>query len=250
MKADTFAKLVVLETLIDAEIGHFLEAPPASMETFREGLVARVSDLVDEIDALDAVAAARTYDAVVDFLAELPENDDERVIDIAIRFRRAVDRIVERGMPQRELKEPSTWAVVLDQLLDELADEYHSAVTAAGEVRPREYLRAQLLLARAREAADRMLWEADEESNKELRSEMDRLTFAVRHQRLRPQRVDFLIRAPQRRAASYRPSTLTRIGAFVLGQVLRRGPRAAGEAARPAPPGRPAAPGEPQPAKG
>ena len=57
---------------------------------------------------------------------------------------------------------------------------------------------------------------------------MDRLTFAVRHRRLRPTAVDFLIRAPQRRAARYRPSTLTRIGSFVLGQVLRRDTAAAG----------------------
>jgi hypothetical protein len=51
---------------------------------------------------------------------------------------------------------------------------------------------------------------------------MDRLSFAVRHQRLKPTVVDFLIRAVQRRASRYRPSTLTRIGGFVLGQVLRR----------------------------
>lgn len=223
MTADTFAKLVVLETLIDAEVGHYLEDRPASMEPFREELVSRISDLVDEIDALDAVAAARTYDAVVDFLAELPETGDEALIDATVRFRRAVDRIVDRGMTQRERKESSTWAVVLDHLLNELADEYHTAVKPSGEIRAREYLRARLLLARAREAADRMLWEADEETNVDLRSEMDRLTFAIRHQRLRPQAVDFLIRAPQRRAARYRPSTLTRIGAFVLGQVLRRG---------------------------
>jgi hypothetical protein len=235
----------VLETLIDAEIGHFLEERPSTMEAFRESLVTRVSDLVDEIDALDAVAAARTYDAVVDFLSELPEGDDEEMIAVAIRFRRAVDRIVERGMHARELKDPSTWAVVLDRLLDELADEYHAAVRASGEIRPREYLRARLLLARAREAADRMLWEADEEANTELRTEMDRLTFAVRHQRLKPQAVDFLIRAPQRTAARYRPSTLTRIGAFVLGQVLRRDP---GRPPRDTP--RPGRGGDAQQAKG
>ena len=233
MKADTFARLVVLETLIDAEIGYFLEDRPTTMEAFRESLVSRVSDLVDEIDALDAVAAARTYDAVVDFLSELPEDDDEGMIAEAIRFRRAADRIVERGMHERELKDPSTWAVVLDRLLDELADEYHTAVKPGGEIRPREYLRAQLLLARAREAADRMLWEADEEANTQLRSEMDRLTFAVRHQRLKPQAVDLLIRAPQKTATRYRPSTLTRLGAFVLGQVLRRDPnRRSGESPR------------------
>ena len=75
MKADTFAKLLVLETLLDAEIGRFLEDPPPSMDAFREGMIARVSDLVDEIDALDEVAAARVYDALVDFLADLPAED-------------------------------------------------------------------------------------------------------------------------------------------------------------------------------
>ena len=142
MKADTFAKLVVLETLIDAEIGHFLEEHPSSMELFREGMVSRVSDLVDEIDALDAVAAARIYDAIVDFLAELPE-DDDGVVEATLRFRRAVDRMAERGMDAaRAAASASTWAVVLDELLEELADEYHDAVRPDGEVRPREYLRA------------------------------------------------------------------------------------------------------------
>jgi hypothetical protein len=232
MKADTFAKLVVLQTVFDAEIGHFLEHHPPSMERFREGMVSRVSDLLDEIDALDAVAAARTYDAIVDFLAELPE-DDAGIVEATLRFRRAVDRITERGMEQRDLKQASTWAVVLDALLEELADEYHRAVRPDGELHLRPYMRALGLLARAREAADRMLWEADE-VRPGLRGEMDRLTFAVRHQRLRPTAVDALIREPQRQANRYRPSTLTRIGAFVLGQVLRR------ESARP---------GEPKPGK-
>lgn len=221
MKADTFAKLVVLETLIDAEVGYLLEHRPQSMELFREGLVARVSDLVDEIDALDAVAAARAYDAIVDFLAELPD-DDAGVVDATLRFRRAIDRTALRGMDQRDRRQSSTWAMALDELLEELADEYHAAVRPSGEVLEKEYLRAQTLLARAREAADRMLWEAGDAEDVELRSDMDRLTFAIRHQRLKPTAVDFLIRAPQRRAARYRPSTLTRIGSFVLGQVLRR----------------------------
>ncbi|HET7274697.1 MAG TPA: hypothetical protein VFI91_05930 [Longimicrobiaceae bacterium] len=224
MKADTFAKLVVLEALIDAEIGHYLEHPPSSMELFREGMVSRVGDLVDEIDALDAVAAARIYDAIVDFLAEMPDND-EGVIDVTLRFRRAMDRLVERGMDQRDLKQASTWAIVLDELLEELALEYHAAIRADGEIWERPYMRTQTLLARAREAADRLLWEADEEWHAKLRSDMDRLTFAIRHQRLKPAAVDLLIQAPQRRASRYRPSTLTRIGAFVVGQVLRRSNR-------------------------
>jgi hypothetical protein len=178
MKADTFARLVVLETLIDAEIGHYLENGSGSMERFREELVSRVSDLIDEIDSLDAVAAARTYDAIVDFLADLPEGDPETLVDVAVRFRRAIDRMVARGLSPREVRDPSTWAIVLGQLLTELADAYHRAIGPAGEVQPREYLHARLLLARAREAADRMLWEAGERNDEELRSGMDRLTFA------------------------------------------------------------------------
>jgi len=54
----------------------------------------------------------------------------------------------------------------------------------------------------------------------------------VRHRRLKPTVVDFQIRALQRRAARFRPSNLTRIGSFILGQVLRRDPgRRSGEAA-------------------
>src|SRR5690606_125171 len=117
MKADTFAKLVVLETVIDAEIGYVLEQQPPSMELFRESLVSRVSDLVDEIDELDAVAAARIYDAIVDFLAELPEDDAEELVEARLRFGHAMDRLVRRGMDQRELQEASTWAIVLDELL-------------------------------------------------------------------------------------------------------------------------------------
>jgi hypothetical protein len=52
---------------------------------------------------------------------------------------------------------------------------------------------------------------------------MDRLTFAVRYRRIRPSTVDLLIRSLQREAAKYRPSTLTRIGAFVLRQVMGQG---------------------------
>src|SRR5688572_2324830 len=103
MKADTFAKLLVLDAIVEAEIGYFLEEEKSpSLELFREGLVARISDLIDEIDILDAVTAARVYDAVVDFLAELPE-DPEGVVEASVRFRRAVDRIAARGMDRRDL---------------------------------------------------------------------------------------------------------------------------------------------------
>lgn len=225
MRADTFARLVTLETLVDAEVGHFLEQRSPDVERFREGIVARVSDLVDQIDSLDAVAAARVYDAIVDFLAELPE-DEEGIVAATLRFKRAIDRLVARGMEARDLAQASTWATVLDELLEELADEYHVAVRAGGEVRPREYLRAQFLLERAREAAERILWAADPgaEVAAELRDGMDRLLFAVRSRRMKPTEVDFLVRAPQRLARRWRPSTLSRIGGFVIGQLLRRRP--------------------------
>jgi hypothetical protein len=240
MKADTFAKLVVLEALIDAEIGQFLEQHPSSMDAFREGFVSRISDLVDEIDALDAVAAARVYDAVVDFLAELPD-DGAGAVEATLRFKHALDRIAERGLTRRDYEDASTWAVVLDELLEELTDEYHRAVRPTGEVLQWDYARALVLLARAREVADRMLWAADVPHRGEVRELIDRLTFAVRHQRLKPTEVDQMIRPTQRRARRYRPSTLTRVGSFVLSQLLGR--------SRPQP--RPAEPrpAEPRPAE-
>jgi hypothetical protein len=224
MKADTFAKLVVLEALIDAEIGQFLEEHPTSMDAFREGLIARISDLVDQIDALDAVTAARVYDALVDFLAALPE-DDAGVVAATLHFKRAMDRIVERGLHPREQQQSATWAVVLDELLAELAAEYRQAVAPTGEVRVREYARAQGLVARAREVSDRMLWIADRGRNAELREQIDRLTFAVRHQRLSAAEVEGMMQPTQRRVRRYRPSTLSRVGAYVLGQLLARRPR-------------------------
>lgn len=220
MKADTFAKLVVLDALIEAEVGYYLQDNPTSFELFREGMVSRISDLVDEVDVLDAEAAARVYDAIVDFLSDVSDRDADGVVEAMVRFRRAVDRIVHRGMDRAELGAASTWAVVLDELLGELADEYHLAVVGS-EVRPREMMRAESLLARARQAGERMLWSA-EVVRPEITSEFDRLTAAVRYRRLRPTDVDYMILSLQRRAAPYRPSTLTRVGAFVLRQVLRR----------------------------
>jgi hypothetical protein len=228
MKADTFAKLVVLETLIDAEIGYFLEHRPPSPERFKEAMVARISDLVDEIDALDSIAAARVYDAIVDFLADLPE-DADGVVDATLRFKRSVDRLVERGTSRADITASATWAIVLEELLEVLADEYHAAVRPGGEVMPREYLRSRFLLDRARTAADRVMQAERPDRRAELRSEMDRLAFAVNNRRLKPAAVDLLIRGPQRIARRHRPSSLTRVGSFVIRQLLRRrapgGPR-------------------------
>lgn len=221
MKADTFAKLIVLQTLVDSEVGYLLEHRPPSLDQFREALITRVSDLVDEIDALDAVAAARTYDAIVDFLAQLPE-DDEGLVRATLDFQRALARIVERGMDQSERRQASTWAVVLNELLDELRAEYDDAIGSDGALRSREFSRAAALLARSREAAERVADEVGGASGADLRAEVERLGFAIRHRRLTPEAVEPLIRAAQRRAASHRPSPLTRIGAFVLGQVLTR----------------------------
>ncbi|HYW08129.1 MAG TPA: hypothetical protein VE913_14295 [Longimicrobium sp.] len=220
MRADTFARLLILETLVDAEIGYLLEHRPAAPERFREGMIARVSDLVDEIDTLDAVAAARVYDALVDFLTELPD-DDDGVVEATLRFKRAVDRTVRRASGGREPGDPAVWAVVLDELLTVLAAEYEAAFGPEG-VRPREYLRARALLDRARVASERMTSAESDDSRVELRTEMDRLAFAVHYRRAAPDTVEPLIRVPQRMARRRRPTSLARIGAFVVGQLLRK----------------------------
>jgi hypothetical protein len=220
VRADTFARLLVLETLVDAEIGYLLEHRPGAPERFREGMIARVSDLVDEIDTLDAVAAARVYDALVDFLTELPD-DDDGIVEATLRFKRAVDRTVRRASGGREPGDPAVWAVVLDELLAVLATEYEAALGPDG-VRPREYLRARALLDRARVASERMTSAESDDSRAELRTEMDRLAFAIHYRRADLATVESLIRSPQRMARRRRPSSLARIGAFVVGQLLRR----------------------------
>jgi hypothetical protein len=223
MRADTFARLVTLETLIDAEVGFWLECHPASMDRYREAMVSRVSDIVDEIDRLDEVAAARVYDALVDFLSELPE-DDDGVVDAALRFKRAVDRLIDRAMEPDDRAAASTWAVVLDELLDELAREYPRA--ADGD--PRACLRARALVRTARDAGERMTDAKRTDSRTMLRDDLDRLVLAVEHRSLSPAELEPLIRAPQRLARRARPSGLGRIGAAVVGQLLRRrsrGPR-------------------------
>lgn len=220
MKADTFAKLIILQTLIDAEVGELLEQRPASIDQFREGLITRVSDLVDEIDALDAVAAARTYDAIVDFLAQLPE-DDAGIVDATIRFQRALGRTIERGMDHTERKQASTWAVVLHELLDEVRTEYDDGYDA-GAARTRSSRRVAAILGRARDAAARIADDLGGAAGADLRADVERLTFAVVHRRLPPREVNPMLAAAQRRAGRHRPSPLSRIGAYVLGQVLSR----------------------------
>jgi hypothetical protein len=220
MRADTFAKLMLLETLVEAEIGFLLEHRPPSTDRFREGMIARVSELVDDIDALDEVAAARVYDALVDFLAELPE-DEDGVVEAAVRFRRTLERSVERSTVPSERDDPALWAVVTDELLEALADEYEAAF-AGGELRPREYLRACGLVERARLAADRMAADEPPERRSAVRDAMDRLGFAVRHRRVKPAALDALLHVPMREARRRRPSGLARMGAFVVGQLLRR----------------------------
>jgi hypothetical protein len=225
MKADTFAKLVTLRTVIDAEVGFWLEHHPASMDRYREAMVSRVSDLLDEIDRLDEVAAARVYDALVDFLSELPD-DDEGVVEAALRFKRAVDRLVDRAMAPSDLEAPATWAVVLDELLDELAAEYPRAVLAPGESDPRAFLRALELARAAHDAGGKMVAARRADARPMLRDDLDRLLFAVAHRRLPAAELEPLIRAPQRIARRARPSNLARVGAAVVGQLLRRRARA------------------------
>lgn len=220
MRADTFAKLVVLETLVEAEIGYLLEHRPPSTELFREGMIARVSELVDDIDALDEVAAARVYDALVDFLAEMSD-DEEGVVEATLHFKRALERGVERSTEPEERGDPALWAVVTDELLEALADEYEAAFSG-GDPRPREYLRARALVDRARLAADRMAADEPAERRAAVRDAMDRLAFAVRHRRVKPAALDKLLHVPMREARRRRPSGLARMGAFVVGQLLRR----------------------------
>ncbi len=222
MKADSYAKLVVLDALVEAEVGYHLTGGAVSPDVLRESLVARLSDLLDEFDALDSVAAGRVYDAIVDFLAELPEHE-EGVVEAAVKLRKAVGRVTDRGLDRRDFAAASTWAVVLDELLTELADEYHAATIADGGTRSRspEFSRVNALLERCRVAVDRMLWGA-ETAAPEVLDEMDRLVYAVRYRRLSPASVEVNLRTMQRHAARFRPSTLSRIGAFVLRQVMRR----------------------------
>jgi hypothetical protein len=225
MKADTYARLLSLEALIDAEVGYWLERHPQRTDRYRETLVARVSDLVDEIDALDAVAAARVYDAVVDFLAELPD-DDEGLMAAALRFKRSIDRMVDRAMRPRDLDDPATWAVVLDELLEDLLEESSRAAPGPEGADPRASLRARLLLARAREAAGRLAPAVRPERREELRDGMDRLGFVLHSRPLDRRELEPMVRTPQRLARRYRPSSVTRIGTFVVEQLLRpRGSR-------------------------
>jgi hypothetical protein len=218
MKADTYARLVVLESLVDAEIGHRLAH--GAGERWIEAMVARVSDLVDEIDALDAIAAARAYDALVDFLTDLPE-DDGALVEQTVAFKRAVDRIVVRGMDEAALAAPPTWATVLDELLAALAAEYARPGDADGTA-PGARRRARALAARARAAADRMVAGERAERRAEVRTAMDRLAFAVHDRRLSAADVEGLVAEARRLASRYRPSKLTRIGAYVVSQLLRR----------------------------
>ena len=144
------------------------------------------------------------------------------MIDAALCFKRAVDRIVERGNDARELRHVSTWATVLDEVLATLAAEYARARPSGGELRPHEYRRARVLMERAREAADRMLWTGGISEPALLRDQIDRLTLAVRYQRPSPSALGPLIDRAQRHARQYRPSSLVRVGRFVLGQLLPR----------------------------
>jgi hypothetical protein len=221
LKADTYARLVVLETLVDAEIGYRLEIGAATQERWVEAMVARISDLVDEIDALDALSAARAYDALVDFLTELPE-EDGALVEQTVRFKRVVDRIVQRGMDDATLEASPTWAVVLDELLAVLAAEYRGAAEHPVEGISREHLRSRYLANRARAAADRMVASERRDRQGEVRSALDRLVFAVHNRRLHAAAVDELVGEARALAARYRPTRLTRIGAYVLGQLLRR----------------------------
>jgi len=222
MKADTFARLVVLDTLVEAEIGHLLAHRPPSVEEFREGVAGRVGRILAEIDSPDRKIANRTWSALVDFLAHLPE-DDDGIEAAALRFRQSLNRVMERGVDRHDLADPAVWAAALEALLRALTVEYRVAMRSSGgrDLAPPERERVDRLLDAARRAADRMLWHADT-GRSDLSAEMDRLRFAIRYRRLPPAEVETLGRSILRLAAKYRPSTISRVGAFVLRQLLGR----------------------------
>lgn len=213
MRADTFARLLVLEATVDAEIGYLLEHRPPPQERFREAMVARLGERVEEIDRVDAVAAARAYDALVDFLAELPEEGDDGVVEATVRFRRALERGVERAFGGREPADGAVWAGALDGILAALAAEHAAAAS------PRDELRVRALLHRARAAAERMTEGERPEHRAEARSALDRLAFAVLH---RGGPVEARVHDARRLALRRRPGSLARIGAFVVAQLVKR----------------------------
>ncbi len=203
MRADAVARLLALEAVVDAEVGLLLEAPA---ERPRPAMVARLGAQVEEIDRVDPVAAARAYDALVDFLAALPdEGGADAVVEAAVSFRRALDRAVERAFGGRDPADPALWAGVLDELL--------------GALLRADAPLARALVHRARAAAERMTAAERPAHRAEVRSAMDRLAFAVLH---RAAPVDALVHEAQRLARRRRPSSLARMGAYVVAQMARR----------------------------
>lgn len=221
MRVDTFARLILLDTLVRADVGHLLGQDPLSTDQFRDALTSRIGDLVDEIDTLDAVAAARAYDSIVDLFAALPE-EREGIVEAAVAFHASMARTIDRGMDPDELRQGSTWAVVLDELLGALARDYERARAGDDGEPSREQVRATVLAAAVRDAAERVAVDIAREAGAELRADTLRLTLAVQHTRAEPAVVEALVRIVQRHASRQRPSPLRRIGAFVLGQVLTR----------------------------
>src|SRR5690606_24462169 len=142
---------------------------------------------------------ARTYDAIVDFIAQIPE-DDEGIVEGAIRFHRAMDRTVERGMDRAGLRLAATWAVAVHDMLEALAREYGAEPDDDPEHRLRQRGRAVSLLDRARYAADRIATESGVASAGELVDAMERLTYAIRYRGVAPHDAEPLLRAAQRQA--------------------------------------------------
>jgi hypothetical protein len=125
-------------------------------------------------------------------------------------------------MEAAALAQDSTWAVVLDEVLEVLGTEYAATPGSASVPPPGGSLRTRSLLVRARSATDRLLWSSSAAGGEEVNEAMDRLMFAVSHRRLPAAEVEPLIHEAQRMARRFRRSTLTRIGAFVVEQLLRR----------------------------
>jgi hypothetical protein len=133
------------------------------------------------------------------------------------------------------MADPALWASALEALIRALLEEYPAAIRAEGGRNrfPREWERVERLLDGTRRVADRMLW-SSAAIGTTLEDEVIHLHHAVLHRRFSPTEVEAICRSILRYAARYRPSTLSRVGAFVVRQLLASGRKTGrGRAARP-----------------
>ena len=228
MKADTFAKLAVLETLVDAEVAYYLEHSP-SIPAYRARVAALADGVLSGIDPCDEETAIAAHHASARLLRELQPADDA-VIRAATRFKRRVNGILAREMEPEERRRVATWAVVVDQLLATLAREYREG---AGDADRRADERIHLLLARIEDGVARLALLGGAARVEGLRAAAQRLRTAVRR-RQPTDTVSVQIAALQLQVRALAgESSLARLGGFVVRQLLE--PDGAPEAQRASP---------------